>query len=41
MIDNIVLLACNFLIFYAVFQLVKIEKKEAGDDNKKDRKKHG
>lgn len=37
MIDNIVLLACNFLIFYAVLKLINIEKKEA-QDNKEEKK---
>lgn len=38
MIDNFALLACNGLIFYAVFQLIRIEKKSSDQNKKKDRK---
>jgi len=36
MIDNLAMLACNFGIFYAVFQLIKLEKKEVENSQKKD-----
>jgi hypothetical protein len=38
MIDNIALLACNFFILYAIFQLIKIEKQDSSKKNKEERK---
>lgn len=37
MIDNIGMLVCNFAIFYAVFQLIRIEIAEVENNQKKDK----
>ena len=38
MIDNIALLVCNFLIFYAVFKLIKIEKQDLSQKKNEEKK---